>query len=157
MSRKGYLKESEATNRSADREAPRVLREDRHPFQMARPRRHWIAEEDMILRQEVKKAQAASNTTVSWNEIATSLPGRTNKDCRKRWHGTASAKVNKGPWAEDEDERLRMLPRNTGPSGQPWLQSWAVDCQISVPSDGVMLSSRRLTTVHGLYTRTSYC
>ncbi|KAL4866178.1 hypothetical protein BDV12DRAFT_173228 [Aspergillus spectabilis] len=79
---------------------------------MTRPRRNWTAEEDMILREEVEKAQAASST-VSWNEIATSLPGRTNKD--KRWHGTTSGKVNKGPWTEDEDERLRKAVQQHGP------------------------------------------
>ncbi|KAL4991597.1 Homeodomain-like protein [Aspergillus falconensis] len=63
----------------------------------------------------VLAAQAASNTTVSWNEIAASLPGRTNKGYRKRWHGTASAKANKGPWAEDEDKRLRNALQEHGP------------------------------------------
>ncbi|RDW93189.1 uncharacterized protein DSM5745_00511 [Aspergillus mulundensis] len=82
---------------------------------MTRPRRNWTAEEDMILREEVEKAQAARNTTVNWTEIARQVPGRTNKDCRKRWHGTTSAKVNKGPWTEDEDERLRNAVQKHGP------------------------------------------
>ncbi|KAL4903518.1 hypothetical protein BDW74DRAFT_179934 [Aspergillus multicolor] len=82
---------------------------------MTRPRRNWTAEEDMVLREEVEKAQAASNTTVSWNEIASSLPGRTNKDCRKRFYGAISTKVNKGPWTEDEDDRLRNAVDEYGP------------------------------------------
>ncbi|KAL6232876.1 hypothetical protein BDW75DRAFT_216603 [Aspergillus navahoensis] len=45
-----------------------------------------------------------------------------------------------------------MLSRDTGPSGQPGLRSWAVDCQIGVSYDGVMLSSRGFNTAHGLYT-----
>ncbi|THC87410.1 hypothetical protein EYZ11_013144 [Aspergillus tanneri] len=72
---------------------------------MIRPRRNWTTEEDMILRREVGKAQA-SGRNISWHEIAAFLPGRTNKDCRKRWYGTTAAKVNKGPWTEAEDERL---------------------------------------------------
>ncbi|KAL4914631.1 hypothetical protein BDW62DRAFT_204386 [Aspergillus aurantiobrunneus] len=73
---------------------------------MARPRRNWTAEEDIILKREVKRVQTDGDN-VSWHEIAAFLPGRTNKDCRKRWHGTTAAKVKKGPWTEVEDERLR--------------------------------------------------
>lgn len=39
--------------------------------------------------------------------IATKLPGRTNKDCRKRWLKVCKD-VNKGVWTADEDERLRQ-------------------------------------------------
>lgn len=42
----------------------------------------------------------------SWSLIATKLPGRTNKDCRKRWLKVCKD-VNKGVWTADEDERLR--------------------------------------------------
>ncbi|KAI9371574.1 hypothetical protein BJX61DRAFT_548167 [Aspergillus egyptiacus] len=73
---------------------------------MIRPRRNWTAEEDFVLKQEVRRAQERGDN-ISWHEIAAFLPGRTNKDCRKRWYGTAAAKVRKGPWTEAEDERLR--------------------------------------------------
>ncbi|KAL4867247.1 hypothetical protein BDV12DRAFT_186877 [Aspergillus spectabilis] len=73
---------------------------------MMRPRRNWTAEEDVILKREVRRVQAEGDN-ISWHEIAAFLPGRTNKDCRKRWYGTATGKVKKGPWTEAEDERLR--------------------------------------------------
>ncbi|KAL5333164.1 hypothetical protein BJX70DRAFT_392424 [Aspergillus crustosus] len=73
---------------------------------MIRPRRNWTAEEDVILKKEVRRVQAEGDN-ISWHEIAAFLPGRTNKDCRKRWYGTAAAKVKKGPWTEAEDDRLR--------------------------------------------------
>jgi hypothetical protein len=41
-----------------------------------------------------------------WHLIAHAIPGRTNKDCRKRWHSKLVADVNKGPWTPDEDARL---------------------------------------------------
>ncbi|KAL3443127.1 hypothetical protein BJX65DRAFT_298504 [Aspergillus insuetus] len=80
---------------------------------MIRPRRNWTPEEDVILKREVKIAQSKGDN-VSWHEIAAFLPGRTNKDCRKRWYGTAAAKVKKGPWTEAEDDRLRKAIERHG-------------------------------------------
>ncbi|KAL3458758.1 Homeodomain-like protein [Aspergillus heterothallicus] len=80
---------------------------------MIRPRRSWTPEEDRILKQEVKTAQS-KGVNVSWHEIAAFLPGRTNKDCRKRWYGTTAAKVKKGPWTEAEDDRLRKAIERHG-------------------------------------------
>ncbi|KAL2816568.1 hypothetical protein BJX63DRAFT_441605 [Aspergillus granulosus] len=78
-----------------------------------RPRRSWTPEEDIILKREVKTAQSKGDN-VSWHEIAAFLPGRTNKDCRKRWYGTAATKVKKGPWTEAEDDRLRKAIEQHG-------------------------------------------
>ncbi|KAL4768456.1 hypothetical protein BDW60DRAFT_219706 [Aspergillus nidulans var. acristatus] len=80
---------------------------------MIRPRRNWTAEEDAILKREVRRVQAEGDN-ISWHEIAAFLPGRTNKDCRKRWYGTAGAKVKKGPWTEAEDARLRKAIERHG-------------------------------------------
>ncbi|KAL4874589.1 hypothetical protein BJY04DRAFT_224876 [Aspergillus karnatakaensis] len=76
------------------------------PVMMMRPRRNWTAEEDVILKREVRRVQSEGDN-ISWHDVAAFLPGRTNKDCRKRWYGTAAAKVKKGPWTEAEDDRLR--------------------------------------------------
>ncbi|KAL2842924.1 Homeodomain-like protein, partial [Aspergillus pseudoustus] len=80
---------------------------------MIRQRRNWTPEEDVILKREVKRAQLKGDN-VSWHSIAAFLPGRTNKDCRKRWYGTAAVKVRKGPWTEAEDERLRKAIERHG-------------------------------------------
>ncbi|KAL2831498.1 hypothetical protein BDW59DRAFT_157924 [Aspergillus cavernicola] len=80
---------------------------------MIRPRRNWTAEEDVVLKREVGRAQGEGDN-ISWHEIAAFLPGRTNKDCRKRWYGTAAAKVKKGPWTQAEDERLRRAIERYG-------------------------------------------
>jgi hypothetical protein len=38
--------------------------------------------------------------------IATKLPGRTNKDCRKRWHNSVAGGLKKGQWSKGEDAQL---------------------------------------------------
>ncbi|RDW68753.1 uncharacterized protein DSM5745_08513 [Aspergillus mulundensis] len=86
---------------------------DEGSLMMIRPRRNWTPEEDVILKREVRRVQAEGDN-ISWHDIAAFLPGRTNKDCRKRWYGTAAAKVKKGPWTESEDERLRRAIERHG-------------------------------------------
>ena len=41
-----------------------------------------------------------------WHRIAKQLPGRSNKDCRKRWCNNVTEGLKKGQWEEDEDGRL---------------------------------------------------
>ncbi|KAL4866982.1 hypothetical protein BDV12DRAFT_198711 [Aspergillus spectabilis] len=71
-------------------------------------RRWWTQEEDQILLEEVKTQlelggqQGAKN----WNAIAEKLPGRSNKDCRKRWT-KISLSSRKGTWSGAEDHLLR--------------------------------------------------
>ena len=48
----------------------------------------------------------ASSRSINWHAVAAQISGRSNKDCRKRWHYTLAAKTNKGPWSHSEDERL---------------------------------------------------
>ncbi|ERF74165.1 hypothetical protein EPUS_09249 [Endocarpon pusillum Z07020] len=50
----------------------------------SRIRRWWTEEEDQILRREAD-FQLSRGSLNDWNRIAAKLPGRTNKDCRKRW------------------------------------------------------------------------
>ncbi len=46
--------------------------------------------------------------------IATKLPYRTNKDCRKRWSKICDS-VNKGPWNRREDKALEEAIAEVGP------------------------------------------
>ncbi|GKZ28712.1 hypothetical protein AbraIFM66950_011779 [Aspergillus brasiliensis] len=41
-----------------------------------------------------------------WNTIAAKLAGRSNKDCRKRWH-KIGPNIRKGAWTPSEDGRLQ--------------------------------------------------
>ncbi|RYO97564.1 hypothetical protein DL764_007288 [Monosporascus ibericus] len=85
---------------------------------MARVRRKWTAEEDALLWQAVTNAQALSRPLL-WRELAKSVPGRSNKDCRRRWWNTLADCTVKGPWSEEEDERLISAVRKYGTS---WAQ-----------------------------------
>lgn len=63
-----------------------------------------------------KRDIIAGNTTgaiKNWNEIASKLPGRTNKDCRKRW-SKVGVNVNRGHWKLDEDDQLRAAVEEHG-------------------------------------------
>ncbi|KAL4757811.1 uncharacterized protein BDW70DRAFT_153039 [Aspergillus foveolatus] len=78
-------------------------------------RRWWTQEEDCILQEEVKRQiqlgghQGARN----WSAIAEKLPGRTNKDCRKRWT-KISLSSRKGTWTAAEDHLLRKAVARFG-------------------------------------------
>ncbi|KAK5628282.1 hypothetical protein RRF57_003997 [Xylaria bambusicola] len=54
-----------------------------------------------------------------WRNLAKSVPGRTNKDCRRRWWNTLAGNTAKGPWSESEDERLIHA---VGTYGAQWTQ-----------------------------------
>ncbi|KAL9118462.1 MAG: hypothetical protein Q9187_004993 [Circinaria calcarea] len=87
--------------------------------------RRWTSDEDAILLggfQQQVAAPKGKGGTVNWNEIAKKIPGRTNKDCRKRYYNNMTAGLKKGPWTEEEDSRLRSYIEECG-------LSWAVIAQ----------------------------
>ncbi|KAF2202640.1 hypothetical protein GQ43DRAFT_354785, partial [Delitschia confertaspora ATCC 74209] len=49
-----------------------------------------------------------------WRQFAKSIPGRSNKDCRRRWCNSLADGTAKGPWSEEEDERLFEAVRQHG-------------------------------------------
>ncbi|KAL4804058.1 Homeodomain-like protein [Aspergillus unguis] len=79
---------------------------------MTEPRRRWTTSEDALLwelYQVQEKAPTGKCQKVNWNEIARHIPGRTNKDCRKRYFNRFTGGLRKGSWAQEEDERLFQL------------------------------------------------
>ncbi|KAF9095871.1 hypothetical protein BGX29_008847 [Mortierella sp. GBA35] len=64
----------------------------------------WTPEEDEYLRAAV---QTYGDKTEKWAKIAACVPGRTNKNCRKRWFHSLDPSLKKGPWTEEEDHLLR--------------------------------------------------
>ncbi|EAU32760.1 predicted protein [Aspergillus terreus NIH2624] len=56
----------------------------------------------------------AAGKVKDWTVIANKIPGRTNKDCRKRWHNVLSGGFNKGYWTEEEDELLTLAVQTHG-------------------------------------------
>ncbi|KAL4744510.1 hypothetical protein BDW72DRAFT_199519 [Aspergillus terricola var. indicus] len=77
------------------------------------PRNRWESWEDDILVQQVlthtgdpKDWQAKHGQgSIPWAGIAKALPGRSNKDCRKRWL-KIDPRWNGGRWQSDEELRL---------------------------------------------------
>ncbi|CAZ84791.1 unnamed protein product [Tuber melanosporum] len=67
--------------------------------------RPWSSEEDKQLRNAVCQEKEQSRP-VKWDAIAASLPRRSKKECRKRWHHTMMEAVRKCEWKPEEDERL---------------------------------------------------
>ncbi|KAI1372045.1 hypothetical protein F4677DRAFT_278572 [Hypoxylon crocopeplum] len=86
-----------------------------NPSERRVPKR-WTEEEDRILHDETQK-QASTGNIKDWNRIAAKLPGRTNKDCRKRWVNKVCGSLKKGAWDDDEDERLLSAVEKYG---QKW-------------------------------------
>ncbi|KAL1662899.1 hypothetical protein GGF50DRAFT_103627 [Schizophyllum commune] len=73
---------------------------------LGRERRSWTAQEDQLLREAVEIEDPNNSNPSRWHAISKHVPGRTNKDCRKRWFAKMATDVVKGGWAPDEDERL---------------------------------------------------
>ncbi|KAL2818668.1 Homeodomain-like protein [Aspergillus granulosus] len=79
---------------------------------MGEARRRWTASEDALLwelYQIQEKAPTGKCQKINWNEIAHRIPGRSNKDCRKRYYNRFTGGLRKGSWTQDEDERLLQL------------------------------------------------
>lgn len=78
--------------------------------------RKWTLSEDRILREQVE-AQSINGDIRDWCRVADQLPGRTNKDCRKRWHNSVAGGLKKGQWARSEDD---LLIKAVKQHGQKW-------------------------------------
>ncbi|KAL8717069.1 MAG: hypothetical protein Q9225_005659 [Loekoesia sp. 1 TL-2023] len=64
---------------------------------------------------------AAEGEVIDWRRIAVKLPGRTNKDCRKRWYNAVADGINKGQWTKVEDERLKRGVESHGQKKWPLI------------------------------------
>lgn len=73
--------------------------------ELDRQPRRWSSAEDQILRAQVETQQAEGGSK-DWCRVALALPGRTNKDCRKRWHNSVTEGLRKGQWSRSEDQLL---------------------------------------------------
>ncbi|KAK7468569.1 hypothetical protein VKT23_003073 [Stygiomarasmius scandens] len=73
--------------------------------------RPWSKEEDELLRQAI----ATHGTRDNWKAVASVVPGRTNKACRKRWLHSLSPGVKKSAWSPEEDRLLIELYNIHGP------------------------------------------
>ncbi len=78
----------------------------------------WLEEEDARILRAVaafsSPGSGSSGQTISWQDVALFVPGRTNNQCREHYQAkfktkgtTAVVKVAAKGWSEEEDVRLR--------------------------------------------------
>ena len=72
----------------------------------------WTLEEDEQLKQIM--ASYSSSTSFSFSRICT-MPTRTAKQCRERWHNQLSPEVRKDKWTKEEDETIMKCWKEFGP------------------------------------------
>jgi hypothetical protein len=69
-------------------------------------------EDDMILK-------LMSTSQLNWAEVAVLVPGRTARQCRKRWSLYLDPSIKHRPWTQEEDELLIELHDKLG---NEWAQ-----------------------------------
>jgi hypothetical protein len=78
----------------------------------------WVEDEDIKLKDAVQM-----HGDNDWVAIAALVPGRTNNQCHKRWHGALNPSIGwanrrKGIWTADEDIKLKDAVQTHG--GKNW-------------------------------------
>jgi len=73
----------------------------------------WTLEEDEQLKQIM--ASYSSTTSFSFSRVCSSMPTRTAKQCRERWHNQLSPDVRKDKWTKEEDETIIKCWKDFGP------------------------------------------
>jgi hypothetical protein len=87
--------------------------------------RHWTPEESAELTCAVAKTRKkwmGKDYKIDWIAIASLVPGRTRRQCYRRWHDAVNPITlmagRKGKWAEDEDIKLKTAVHIHG--GKSW-------------------------------------
>lgn len=75
----------------------------------SRGKKTWTDQEDETLRQLV-----SVHGTGNWTLIAQSLPERSGKQCRERFHNHLDQGIKKGDWTEEEDRIIIVLQKAIG-------------------------------------------
>ncbi|KAF9650187.1 hypothetical protein BDM02DRAFT_3185576 [Thelephora ganbajun] len=75
----------------------------------------WTQEED----ERLVSAVASCGSKICWKKVATSMPGRNNKSCRKRWLHSLDPKLRKGRWTSEEDA---VLLESVAKYGKRWYE-----------------------------------
>lgn len=75
-------------------------------------RRKFSPEEDSKLKQLIE-----INGPKKWDQIAISMPGRTGRQCRDRYHNYLDPVLCNGPWTKEEDN---LLEQKVNEVGQHW-------------------------------------
>lgn len=71
----------------------------------------WTAQEDETLRNAV-----ATFKGKSWKKIAEFFPDRSEVQCLHRWQKVLNPELVKGPWTQEEDDKIIELVKKYGPT-----------------------------------------
>jgi hypothetical protein len=82
----------------------------------------WTPDEDRMLEKAVQ-VYGCKN----WSKIQQHVPGRTDVQCRERWVNVLNPELNSGPWAQEEDDKLKQAIQVHG------LGKWAAVAQLLYP------------------------
>jgi hypothetical protein len=69
----------------------------------------WTRLEDEAIANWVRTQGA-----VNWTKLAETLPGRTGKQCRERWHNGLNPDLNRSAWLPSEDALIENLHQSWG-------------------------------------------
>jgi hypothetical protein len=61
----------------------------------------WVPDEDEMLKKAVLLHEGKN-----WKQIASYIPGKTEVQCLHRWTKVLNPNVTKGPWTNEEDNRV---------------------------------------------------
>ncbi|AED90458.1 myb domain protein 3r-5 [Arabidopsis thaliana] len=78
---------------------------------MRRAKGGWTPEEDETLRRAVEKYKGKR-----WKKIAEFFPERTEVQCLHRWQKVLNPELVKGPWTQEEDDKIVELVKKYGPA-----------------------------------------
>jgi len=108
--------QNEAVLKGLKRKADKLML-DTSPGKMVKKNKHcraskakWTADEDEILTRAV-----VLNGEGNWKKIAQSLTDRSHLQCLHRWQKVLNPALVKGPWKEEEDNKLVELVEKYGP------------------------------------------
>ena len=80
-------------------------------------RSFWTQEED----QKLIDLVSLYNGSPKWIEIAEKMPGRSRKQCRKRWAQSLDQNIKRGKWTDEENQLLIYFAANyDGPEYGKW-------------------------------------
>uniref|UniRef100_A0A7N0TXD3 Uncharacterized protein n=1 Tax=Kalanchoe fedtschenkoi TaxID=63787 RepID=A0A7N0TXD3_KALFE len=71
----------------------------------------WTPREDDLLRQAVEEFKGKS-----WKKIAEFFPGRSEVQCLHRWQKVLDPDLVKGPWTQEEDDKITEMVAGYGPT-----------------------------------------
>jgi hypothetical protein len=101
------------------------------------PKAKWSPDEDEMLLQVIQ-----DHGPSDWNSIATSLPGRTGKQCRERWISKLSPAYTSEPWTKDEDQLLIRLQSELGNQWSKFRSSFPHRSTISIKNRWISIKRR---------------